>query len=185
MRVDAYARICERLEASVEWYPWYPIDFRRDTLRLSFAEDGAYRRLIDEYMILRGPLPDDDIALARILGVGLEEWLSVAAVVRRYFRSDGSKLHHKRCQAEIAAQDRRTKRFSERGKKAAFAKYSKVSVLGPRRILLPPTRQDIRSLEESQSGATPVDNVDKPQAAFEKVRVSSPHLEAIVRGKLK
>ena len=169
----------------MKWFPWYPIDYRRDTLSLSFAEDGAYRRLIDEYMILREPLPDDDIALARLLGVGLSEWQAVAPAVRRYFKARGGKLHHKRCEEEIAAQIRRNQGFSKRGKKAAFTRWSKINGLDARRMHVPATIQYIRSLEESQSVATPVDNVDKPQAAFEKVRVSSPQLEAIVRGKLK
>jgi len=79
---------------ALDWYPWYVLDFRRDTLRLSLAQEGAYRRLIDEYMLTRGPLPDDDVSLARILGTGLPDWLNVAQAVRPYFKSKGGQLFH-------------------------------------------------------------------------------------------
>jgi uncharacterized protein YdaU (DUF1376 family) len=128
-----------RWKPEVDWYPFYPTDFRRDTLHLSFAEDGAYRRLIDEYMILRGPLPDDDAALARLLGVGLAEWMSVAGVVRKYFKAKNGRLNNPRCDRELAAQLRQNERYSQRGKKAAFAKYSKTNGLSPRRMLVPTT----------------------------------------------
>ena len=57
----------------MKWFPWYPLEHRRDTYKLSLTEDGAYRRLLDEYMVNRQPLPDDDAALARILVVGRGE----------------------------------------------------------------------------------------------------------------
>jgi uncharacterized protein YdaU (DUF1376 family) len=124
----------------VDWYPFYPTDFRRDTLHLSLAEDGAYRRLIDEYMILRGPLPDDDAALSRLLGVGIEEWLKVAPAVRKFFRSAANGLlFHRRCDREIAAQNNRNSRLSQRGKKAAFAKWNNFNAVHPRRMLVHPT----------------------------------------------
>lgn len=123
----------------MDWFPWYPTDFKRDTYHLTLAEDGAYRRLIDEYMITRKPLPNNDHALARILGIGIDEWMKIHATVISFFRVNDGKLRHKRCDRELAAQDRRQERFSERGKKAAFAKYSKINGQGPRRMLLPPT----------------------------------------------
>jgi uncharacterized protein YdaU (DUF1376 family) len=132
----------------MEWYPWYPLAFRRNTYCLSLAEDGAYRRLIDEYMINRRGLPDDDAALARILGVGLPEWMAVAPRVRPFFKARDGVLIHKRCDDELDAQNNRMKRFSERGKKAAFAKYSKINAVSTRRMLVPPTLQS-KKLESS------------------------------------
>jgi uncharacterized protein YdaU (DUF1376 family) len=162
----------------MEWYPWYPLDFRRDTLNLSFAEDGAYRRLIDEYMILRGPLPDDDAALARLLGVGISEWLSVASVVRGFFRARDGVLIHKRCDREIDAQIRRNERFSKRGKKAAFAKYSRANGLPARRMLVPATLHNKDNILTSQSVLA------KPQEASEEARGGEvSELAAIVRAK--
>jgi uncharacterized protein YdaU (DUF1376 family) len=110
---------------SLDWYPWYPIDYRRDTLRLTLAEDGAYRRLIDEYMIRRGPLPDDDVSLARILGIGMLDWLNVGEVVRRFFQARHGLLYHRRCEIEMRAQDMRKERRMAASRKANFVKALK------------------------------------------------------------
>lgn len=135
----------------MDWYPWYINDFRRDTLHLSLAEDGAYRRLIDEYMSLRAPLPDDDRTLARIVGADLSEWLSVSEKVRSFFRVREGKLHHKRCDQELRAQDIKTKRFSERGKKAAFAKTLKNSTIATRRSPIPTTLHKKEKITTTES----------------------------------
>jgi uncharacterized protein YdaU (DUF1376 family) len=164
----------------VQWYPWYPIDFRRDTLRLTFAEDGAYRRLIDEYMVLRGPLPDDDAVLARLLGVGLSEWMEVAPTVRQFFRAKDGTLHHKRCEREIAAQNRRNERFSNRGKKAAFARHSKINGVDARRMLVYATEHNNTDLTSKS------EYVPRHQGAVDKSSlIPSPELQAIMRSKLR
>jgi uncharacterized protein YdaU (DUF1376 family) len=134
----------------MDWYPWYPLDFRRKTYRLSLAADGAYRRLIDEYMLNRSGLPNDDRALARVLGVSIEEWMEVAGDVRPFFEVSGPNLFHKRCDQEIRVQDARSERFSERGKKAAFAKYSRINGIRSRRMLVSPTLQD-KTIESSNN----------------------------------
>ena len=135
----------------MKWYPWYPVEFRRDTLRLSLAEEGAYRRLLDEYMITRGSLPDDDMAIARIVGVGMPEWQTVAPAVRSFFKSQNGKLIHKRCEEEIRVQDLRMEQFSERGKKAAFARYSKINHINARRMLVPATEHNITKNSSNNS----------------------------------
>lgn len=133
----------------MDWYPWFPSAFRRKTFTLSLAEDGAYRRLIDEYMIERTPLWDDDRALARILGVGLDEWLILAPKVRKYFTVKAGKLHNQKCDEELRAQDFRFDRYSVRGKKAAFAKYNKINEIVPRRMLVPTTlKKEIKTSSE-------------------------------------
>ena len=127
----------------MDWYPWNPTRFKRKTYRLSLAEDGAYRRLIDEYMMTRAPLPDDDRALARILGVSLEEWAAVSPAVRQFFKPKDGILSQKTCDEELRAQERRKERFSARGKKAAFAKYSNPNYMRPSRMLIPATVHNI------------------------------------------
>lgn len=126
----------------MDWYPWFPLDFRRDTYHLSLAEDGAYRRLLDEYMLLGGPIPDDDIAIARMIGIGLDEWLVIASKVRSFFKVRGGRLTHKRCDQELAAQARRKARYSERGQKAAFARYSKINKMPARAVHVHATRHN-------------------------------------------
>src|SRR5215469_11184902 len=115
----------------MKWFPWYPLEHRRDTYKLSLTEDGAYRRLIE------------DAALARILGVSSEDWLAVANSIRPFFKSQNGRLVHKRCECQLRAQDHRAERYSERGKKAAFAKYSRPNDLNARRMLVPATRHNI------------------------------------------
>lgn len=138
----------------MKWFPWHPLEHRRDTYKLSLAEDGAYRRLIDEYMVNRESLPDDDAALARILGVGLKDWLAVSINVRPFFKSQNGRLVHKRCDCELRLQDQRAERYSERGKKAAFAKYSRPNDLNARRMLVPATRHNITRHNTINSSGT-------------------------------
>lgn len=109
----------------LDWYPWHARDYRKDTLHLSLKEDGAYRRLIDEYMLSEAPLPDNDVALARIAGVTLAEWLEVAAIVKAFFRAEQGVLTHKRCEEELHAQALLVQNKSKRGKDAADARWQK------------------------------------------------------------
>lgn len=142
----------------LDWFPWHPTKFRRKTYHLSLAEDGAYRRLIDEYMITREPLPNDDAALARILGIPKAEWECVAPNVMAFFRARNDRLFHKHCEEELRAQEVRHNRNHDRAKKAAFARYSKINVLPASRMLAPATLQDKRitttEYEAPREGAT-------------------------------
>lgn len=142
---------------TMDWFPWYPTDFRRDTYHLTLAEDGAYRRLIDEYMITRDPLPNDDAALARILGIPKAEWECLAPRVRMFFRARNDKLIHKRCERELRAQVLRSSANSNRGKKAAMTRWSRVNGLDARPLLTPATlhRRKITSTEPSTARDPP------------------------------
>jgi len=108
-----------------DWYPFFVVDYRRDTYDLSLEEDATYRRLIDEYMITRQPLPNDDAVLARIVGIPKTEWTRLAPKVRRYFKAKNDRLWHKRCELELRAQNARHNRFQERAKKGGIAKALK------------------------------------------------------------
>lgn len=163
----------------MEWYAWFIRDYRVDTRHLSLAEHGAYRLLIDEYMDRRGPLPDDDRALAAIVGVGFEEWSAVAPVVRKFFRAKDGNLVHKRCQQEISAQNTRLRRFSERGKKAAFTKYSKPKHLDASSMLVPP----ILTLSKGTSLTSTQQEVASKEGAPEKKTVATPELTQTIKQK--
>lgn len=110
---------------SFDWYPLNPIDWKRDTLHLSLAEEGAYRRLTDEYMINGGPLPDNDAAISRLIGVSLEDWLAVAPIVRKFYEASNGKLVHKRCEQEIHTARIRGALRSEVASKAVNARWAK------------------------------------------------------------
>ena len=112
-------------EISMDWYRWHPELYEADTLHLSLAEDGAYRRLIDAYMRLRVPLPDDDRQLARLIGVGLGEWTELAPVLRAFFRQARGTLRHKRCDIELDRQDKDATKRSEKASHAAASRWSR------------------------------------------------------------
>lgn len=133
----------------MDWYPFFVTDYRKDTYHLSLEEDGAYRRLIDEYMVTRAALPNDDAALARIVGIPKTEWDRLATVVRRFFKTRNDKLFHKRCEREIRAQNARHNRNSERARKGGTAKAFKDKTLRAFSTLAPATLQykDITSTE--------------------------------------
>lgn len=112
----------------MDWYPFNPTEFRRDTYHLSAAADGIYRRLIDEYMVTGKPLPDNDSALAGIGRVTAEEWAVHRDVVRAFFRANNGKLQHKRCDNELHAQRMRAASRSKKAKEAATVRWAKEKI---------------------------------------------------------
>ena len=97
----------------MDWYPFYPLKYRADTMCLSLAEHGAYRLLIDHYMMTEKPLPADDHALARIVGATPREWSRISHRIRGFFAETDDGLHHKRCDEELALQRQRSTRARE------------------------------------------------------------------------
>lgn len=162
----------------MDWYPWFLKDYRRDTRHLGLAADGAYRRLIDEYMETREPLPDSDAALAGIVRVGLDEWLKIAADVRPFFRSKDGLLFHKRCDRELRAQNVRILRNSERGKKAAFGRWSKPKGLDASRMLAHATLTLSKNTSLTSSESVAEEATEKRKSA-----ASPETLEDVIRRK--
>ena len=166
---------------------WYPFDieaYAHDTRHLTLAEHGAYRLLIDAYMRDGEPPPDNDRALARIVGVGVDEWLEVAANVRPFFRSKDGLLVHKRCENELRAQRWRSQKQSEKGKKGAFAKYSRINRMNGTGIAQawphPPTlNKEIKTSTEQAA--------EVAEEAFEKKGIKSyigtPELSDLIKTK--
>jgi len=113
----------------VDWYPKDVPAYRLDTRHLSTLEHGAYNLLIDEYMLTREPLPDDDRVLASIARMPVEEWNRIAPTIRAFFRARAGMLTLKRCDAILNAQDNSNKRLSERAKKAADKRWAAAKAL--------------------------------------------------------
>lgn len=110
----------------MDWYPWYPALYRADTLHLTAEQDGIYRRLIDHYMETRMPLPDNDLALARIASVTPECFKNASSILRAFFvHGDDGKLHHKRCNSELDSQDSKSKKYTQRASHAANKRWKK------------------------------------------------------------
>lgn len=105
------------------WYPWYPEKFANRTLHLGLAEEGAYRRLIDCYMLRGEPLPDDDRALCRLLGCSMDEWCEVREAVYAFFERVDGRLHHDKCDQMLSEQNRRGSKRSKAAQVAAKARW--------------------------------------------------------------
>lgn len=109
------------------WIPLYIGDYLRDTRSLTLEEHGAYVLLIMEYW-LKGPLPDDDFRMARILGCSVDAWrnapsnapsnaqASLKSTLAQFFGITCGFWHHKRIDAEL-----------ERAAKASNASKSRKS----------------------------------------------------------
>jgi len=114
---------------AVDWYPKDVPAYRLDTRHLTTLEHGAYNLLIDEYMMTREPLPDDDRVLASIARMPVEEWSRIAPTIRAFFRPRAGMLFLKKCDAILNAQDNSSKRLSERAQKAANKRWSAIKGL--------------------------------------------------------
>jgi uncharacterized protein YdaU (DUF1376 family) len=148
----------------MDWFPWYPDLYAADTMHLSMLEDCAYRRLIDHYMRTRRPLPESDQALARIIGIGLEEWLALKPKVVVFFHPDGGALSHKRCDHVLDEQDRKHRNRSERAKRGAAARHKQsISTAQAEHMpaSMPATGEDKRE-EDSVANATGADAPGTP-----------------------
>jgi uncharacterized protein YdaU (DUF1376 family) len=150
---------------SFDWYPWHIQAWRKNTMHLTVAQDGAYRRLIDEYMMTRGPLLDNEVALARIVGVSVEEWAALATAVRPFFEASNGKLAHSRCEEELIAQLKRHHSHAIAGSLGAEKRWKdhrekkkqnnklwrphSVAIAGP--MANDSTLQDIRKKEDGEN----------------------------------
>lgn len=107
------------------YFPHYPTIWIADTAHLTLAEEGAYLRLRDHYMISRQPLPDNDRAIARFCGISVEEFMTVKAALfgpDRYFKPEkinGSDVWvHNFCERELSESGERIENAREWGKLA-------------------------------------------------------------------
>lgn len=144
----------------MDWFKSYPADYRDDTWHLTLAEHGAYKLLIDHYMHHEKPLPDNDNALASIVGVDPKTWATVSANVRVFFTPKKGKLVHKRCEAELNCS------FDKRkdGKKRA-SKYRKSlnTVTRDERVSNAPRGEERRgeeSIKKEDTNVSPKDDFD-------------------------
>lgn len=108
----------------MDWYPWYFDIYSSNTMHLNPYQDGCYRRLIDHYMRSRRALPDNDVALARIIGESESNWVaSAASVVRSFFVPVDGTLSHGLCNEILADQDKLSRTRSKTAKKAALKRW--------------------------------------------------------------
>jgi uncharacterized protein YdaU (DUF1376 family) len=102
----------------MNFYKHFIGDYQRDTMHLSFAEDAAYRRLLDVYYATENPLPADPDPLCRIARAFTDaERAAVDSVVRQFFKRDGDVLRNARADREIAEAQPKIKAARENGRK--------------------------------------------------------------------
>lgn len=83
----------------MNYYQHHIGDFIRDTARLSDAQCMAYLRMIWMYYDTEQPLESDIDALAFRIGANASD---VHQIIRHFFFEHEGKLHHSRCDKEIA-----------------------------------------------------------------------------------
>ncbi len=112
------------------WMPLYVGDYLRDTRRLTLAQHGAYLLLIMDYWE-NGPLPNDDAALARIVGVSLKQWnRSLRDALRGHFAEANAKqlLRHKRVDMELVKAEETSQKRALAGFKGGIANRGKTNL---------------------------------------------------------
>jgi uncharacterized protein YdaU (DUF1376 family) len=98
---------------SLQYYRFFPGDYARDTRHLSMMQHGAYRQLIDEYMV-HGPLPNDLQRLYRICSAfSAEERAAVEFILSEFFLLCGPHWVQRRCDRERAWQEGRSEAAKE------------------------------------------------------------------------
>jgi len=102
----------------MNFYPFHIGDYAAHTRHLSFMEDLAYRRLIDQYYLDECPLKGEPSLIAR--RIGMSEFSSdVQYILETFFEKEEDLWVSKRCDGEIA----KYQYLSESGKKGAEKRW--------------------------------------------------------------
>ena len=107
------------------WMPLYIEAYDRKTIDLSPAEDGVYLRLLRHYWV-SGPLPDDDIRLARIARVERREWSKLRPAVIGFFLVQDGRWFQSRAEEELAKAREVSEKRHESGSKGGRPKKQRV-----------------------------------------------------------
>lgn len=97
----------------MNYYPFHPGDYLRDTAHLSPMEDITYRRLLDLYYLSEMPIPLETESVSRRLRLGSD---LVSSVLKEFFVEAPEGWIHRRCDKEIAAYQARSERAKKNGK---------------------------------------------------------------------
>lgn len=106
------------------WMPLYIGDYLSSTSRLTTEQHGAYLLLIMDYW-KNGPLPDDDVVLAQICRMTSDAWSNARSTIRAFFEQDGSKLIHRRIDAELASAHEGKAKRKAKAEAAAAKRWAK------------------------------------------------------------
>lgn len=109
----------------MNYYPFYPGDYARDTAHLSLIEHGALRVLLDTYYSTMAPLPRDPAMLYRITRATTDaERAAVDAVVAQFFYADAPanadasavRLHNRKADEVLAKSRAKIEKASKAAK---------------------------------------------------------------------
>lgn len=88
----------------MNFYPFHIGDYASATRHLTWAEDAAYRRLLDVYYVREGPLPAEKRQIYRlVLASNDEQREAVDTILGEFFELTEAGFTHKRCDVELAA----------------------------------------------------------------------------------
>jgi len=132
---------------SDSWMPWYPGDYLRDTMHLSYDQHGPYVLLLMHYWVKGQALPDDDGALANIARVPLGIWKrQMRPVLGPFFAIGNGLWWHKRVEAELA----RSREISGKRREAGGAGNARLAEMKGRKV---PEATQMGTQLRSQLGA--------------------------------
>jgi uncharacterized protein YdaU (DUF1376 family) len=87
--------------AALPYMRLYPADYLADTAHLTAMQHGIYLLLIMNYWQRGGPLPNDDIRLARIARVSMRDWKRNRPELEQFFTVEESHWRHLRVDTEL------------------------------------------------------------------------------------
>ncbi len=178
--------------AAINYFEFYPGDYRRDTSHLPLAEHGAYLMLMMAYYSTETPLPADSSALYRIAGaMTAGEQKAVRSVADQFFPVGEDGLRHSRRidseitkaagrmegQAERRANEADRQRRTRARRAQMFAELREAGITPDGLI----TMDELRALHEANVTAasrvtsrdchcqvTPVNTATRPQTPYTK-----------------
>jgi uncharacterized protein YdaU (DUF1376 family) len=106
------------------WFPFNVGDYVRDTMHLTTEQHGAYLLLMLAYWP-RGPLPDDDAALASIAKVPLPNWRKMRPTIQAFFQVAEGCWNQKRIDKERMRAFAITEVRKQSGAEGAAKRYGK------------------------------------------------------------
>lgn len=112
---------------TLAYFPLFPTDFDADTGHLSFAEDGAYNRLLRlSWRCPEAKMPDDlDWICRKARAVTAEDRALIEAILSEFFTREKGKVFQRRLVAEwVKANDAHSRRVAA-GKEGGAAKARK------------------------------------------------------------
>ena len=111
----------------MNYYPFHPGDYLRDTAHLSPMEDITYRRLLDLYYQSEMPIPLETDSVSRRLRIGSD---LVISVLKEFFVETTEGWTHCRCDKEIETYQARAERAKQNGKAGGRPKKTKQVISG-------------------------------------------------------